>query len=107
MSGRRGTVAQFAWFMFAILAITVLGTLDDVIRHAAVLVPAAIAAVVIAYVLGRRHGRGRAAKTATSSLEAAQRDRLVAELETLAGRTLDEITESYRVIARRHGGDAR
>ena len=97
------TMAHLSWWLLAILAVVVIGTGDDVIRHAAVLVPVALAAVVVAYVLGRQHGRGRIGKAATRSLEAAQRDRQAAELERLAGRSLDEITESYRVIARRHG----
>ena len=98
------TMAHLSWWLLAILAVVVLGTADDVIMHAAVLVPVALAAVAAAFLIGRRQGQAGVRKAATRSLEAAQRDRLVAELEHLSSRSLDEITESFRVIARRHGG---
>jgi membrane protein required for beta-lactamase induction len=57
-----------------------------------------------AYALGRAHGRAGARKAATRRLEDAQRDRLAAELEQLAGRSLDDILATYRLIGRRYGG---
>jgi hypothetical protein len=97
-------MAHLSWWTLSILAVVVIGTADDVIRHAAILLPVSAVAVAAAFLIGRRQGQAGTRKAATRSLEAAQRDRLAAELEQLAGRSLDEITESYRVIARRHGG---
>jgi membrane protein required for beta-lactamase induction len=56
-----------------------------------------------AYALGRRDARARARKTAIRRLKDAQREQQVAELEQLAGRSLDEILASYRLIGRRYG----
>jgi hypothetical protein len=78
---------------------------EALLRSWAVLLAGAALALG-AYAAGRRHGarRGPGQRAADRSLEAAQRDRLAAELESLAGRSLDEICQSYRLIARQHGG---
>jgi hypothetical protein len=115
MTGRRRSSARaVSWWFLATLLITLLAVAGDIIRHAAILLPVGVI-VGAAYML-RRRGRsrpagptrrwrgGRAGKMAVRGLEAAQRDRLVAELERLSSRSLDEITASYRQIARRHGG---
>lgn len=60
-----------------------------------------------AYALGRRGGQAGARKAATRRLQDAQRVRLAAELEQLAGRSLDEIVSSYRLIGRRYDGSPR
>jgi hypothetical protein len=103
VTGRRHSSARaVSWWFLATLAITLLAVAGDIIRHAAILVPVGVA--VGAVYLLRRHRGGRAGRKAVRSLEAAQRDRLVAELERLSSRSLDEITETFRTIARRHGG---
>ena len=54
---KAGDLVKFAWFALAIIIISVIGLADEVIRHAVILVPVAIAALAGGYLLGRRHGR--------------------------------------------------
>jgi hypothetical protein len=98
----RHVTRDVLWFVTALMAVAVLAVADDLIRHG-LLVLVAVALGAAGFLIGRRTGRGGSGRAATRGLEAAQRDRLAAELESLSGRSLDEITESYRVTARRHG----
>ena len=91
-------------WLAAMGALSVLALAEELVSHVAVFVPAASAAVIGAFWLGRRRALGTARRQAARRLEDAQRERLVAELESLANRSLDEIVGSYRVIARRNQG---
>ena len=106
MTRRRHRSARaVAWWLLAMAALSVLALAEFIVSRAVVFVPAAAVAVAGAYVLGRRHGSLRPSRPAgTRRLEAAQRERLAAELEALANRSLSEIVDSYRVIARRYQG---
>jgi len=97
------------------------------IGDVALLVCLAILAAAGMYLLGRRHGAARrprkaarkgaqrqasgarpcssqrcVAGPAIRSAEDAEQARLVAELEQLSARSLEEVVSSYRVIARNH-----
>jgi hypothetical protein len=100
------TLAQAGWLVTGVLLIAVLAIGQDVLRHGLGQLLAGVAIGAGAYGLGRRHGgrRGPGPKAASRSLEDSQRLRQAAELEQLANRPLDAICDSYRVIARRHGG---
>jgi hypothetical protein len=100
---KHSTIAAVAWYLAAVAIIAMLAVADDLIRHG-MLVLAATLAVPAGFYAGRRSGRIADRRAATRRLEDSQREQLVAELETLAHRSLEEITASYRVIARRHGG---
>lgn len=67
---RKGkTMAQLTWFLVAITFVCVAGLVDDVIRHALVLVPIAIVLAIGTYALGRRHGARRPDRTRSSRTE--------------------------------------
>jgi cobalamin biosynthesis protein CobD/CbiB len=82
------------WLVFcAVVALVSLA--DEIIRHAMLLVPLAIAATAGAYLLGRRHGSGARSHVARRRDDGGLQ-RKVAELEKLAGRPIDTMIESYR-----------
>jgi hypothetical protein len=82
------------WLVFcAVMA--VVGLADEIIRHAVLLVPLAIAATVSAYLLGHRHGSGARSQVARRR-EDSGLQRKITELEKLAGRPIDVMIESYR-----------
>lgn len=106
---RMTTAAMVSWWLAALVALVVAGTAAEILRNGLGELAAAAAAAGGAYWLGRRHGaqRGPGRRAATRRLEESARLGLAEELERLAARSLDEITESYRVIARRHRGGSR
>jgi hypothetical protein len=100
--------------LVVLAALAVLGAVAEVAEHLAVL--AVIAAVSIAaFSAGCRYERCRAQRPAAVnraepptrplSKVPAVADQ-VAELERLAGRPIDAIIASYRMIQRRYGGQA-
>ncbi|MGO9293923.1 MAG: hypothetical protein ACLP52_08595 [Streptosporangiaceae bacterium] len=103
MSPKHSTIGAISWYMAALIVIAALAVADDLIRHGVLVVAVALAAPAAFYV-GRRSRQAADRRAATRRLQDSQREQLIAELETLAHRSLEEITASYRVIARRHGG---
>jgi hypothetical protein len=92
-------------WLAAMAAVCVLALAEYVVARAVVFVPLAAAAAGVAYAAGRAHGsrrpfrRDRARRLAES-----QRLGQLADLEQLAGRSVEAMIASYRVIARRHQG---
>ena len=99
---RRGSAKAVTWWLLAMAVLLVLAAAEAIVAHTVILVLAGGAAIAGAYVLGRRHGRAGARQAAVRRLEDAQRERLVAELEQLSARSLEEIVASYRVIRGRY-----
>lgn len=97
---------HYWWFPAAIAVVCVCAVARSAM-HVLPLLVLAVVGMVVAFALGRVHGRRRPrrpGRQAPRSFDDVERGRQVAELERLSNRTLPEILDSYRVIAGRYTG---
>ena len=115
----RSSAKAVAWWMAAMVVVLILAAAEAIVAHTVVLVLMAGAAVAGAYVLGRLQGRAGARGASGAGqlraerndlrrqvvkleADAARHDELVDALEDAAGRPIEAIIATYRLVQRQY-----